>query len=294
MPAWSVPGTHSGDLAAHAVPAGEDVHLGLVQHVAHVQPAGDVGRRQQHGELLRCASCVSSGVAMSNRCSLDPVLGPALFNNGWIVCFRQFVAHGALRVAFMSDRRYAWRARALRKDSSKIMHPAYTSPRGSSCDRQLWQTSSRRCSVVCCLLHRPSRTASQRQRSRAVSAPISRSPRERSAGDIACAFCTVHVHGEVNGRCRRAVRDRSSVDPGHTISGDVAIAGRRSASGRRMPQSTAISRLLLETPNLGDGRSDSWRPGRYSEPLGPMASAAARSVPDPCRNHLVDRLSRSA
>ena len=31
-------------LAAHAVPAGEDVHLGLVEHVAHVQAAGDVGR----------------------------------------------------------------------------------------------------------------------------------------------------------------------------------------------------------------------------------------------------------
>ncbi len=34
--------------AAHAPPAGENVHLGLVEHVAHVQPAGDVGRRQQN------------------------------------------------------------------------------------------------------------------------------------------------------------------------------------------------------------------------------------------------------
>ena len=36
--------------AAHATPAGEDVHLRLVEHVAHVQAAGHVGRRQQDGE----------------------------------------------------------------------------------------------------------------------------------------------------------------------------------------------------------------------------------------------------
>jgi len=29
----------------HAPPAGEDVHLRLVEHVAHMQAAGDVGRR---------------------------------------------------------------------------------------------------------------------------------------------------------------------------------------------------------------------------------------------------------
>jgi hypothetical protein len=35
------------DEAAHAMPAHDDVHLRLVEHVAHVQAAGDVGRRQQ-------------------------------------------------------------------------------------------------------------------------------------------------------------------------------------------------------------------------------------------------------
>ncbi len=39
------------------------------------------------------ASCVSLGVGTSNRCSLDPVLGPAFFNDRRIVCFWQFVAH---------------------------------------------------------------------------------------------------------------------------------------------------------------------------------------------------------
>ena len=47
MPAWSVPGTQRAVLAEHAVPAGEDVHLRLVEHVAHVQAAGDVGRGEE-------------------------------------------------------------------------------------------------------------------------------------------------------------------------------------------------------------------------------------------------------
>src|SRR3569833_2033913 len=38
------------DLAAHAMPAREDVHLRLVEHVAHVQAAGDGRRREEHGE----------------------------------------------------------------------------------------------------------------------------------------------------------------------------------------------------------------------------------------------------
>ena len=39
-----------GQVPAHAPPPGEDVHLGVFQHVPHVQPAGNVRRRQQHGE----------------------------------------------------------------------------------------------------------------------------------------------------------------------------------------------------------------------------------------------------
>ena len=41
-----------GEPAAHAPPAGENVHLSLVEHVAHVQAAGDVGRGQQDREGL--------------------------------------------------------------------------------------------------------------------------------------------------------------------------------------------------------------------------------------------------
>src|SRR5579864_1860924 len=38
------------DITSHAVPARNDVHLRLVQHVPHVQASGHVWRRQQHAE----------------------------------------------------------------------------------------------------------------------------------------------------------------------------------------------------------------------------------------------------
>ena len=39
-------GQPQGDETAHAMPADDDIHLRLVEHVAHVQAAGNVGRRQ--------------------------------------------------------------------------------------------------------------------------------------------------------------------------------------------------------------------------------------------------------
>ena len=96
MPAWSVPGTQSVVIAAHAVPAGEDVHLRLVEHVAHVQAAGDVGRRQQHGEVALGGALVERGGV--KEIFTHPVLGPVLFNGGGIVGFRKFVRHGSFRV----------------------------------------------------------------------------------------------------------------------------------------------------------------------------------------------------
>jgi hypothetical protein len=43
-----------------------------------------------------------------------------------------------------------------------------------------------------------------------------------TAGDIACAFCSVHVHGEVTGDVAVAFGS-VTVDPGRTIFGDAAI-----------------------------------------------------------------------
>jgi hypothetical protein len=45
-----------------------------------------------------------------------------------------------------------------------------------------------------------------------------------SAGDIACAFCSVHVHGDVKGDVA-ILFGSVTVDPTHSISGDVAILG---------------------------------------------------------------------
>jgi hypothetical protein len=46
----------------------------------------------------------------------------------------------------------------------------------------------------------------------------------QTAGDIACAFCSVYVHGDVNGDVA-VLFGSVSVDSGHRISGDIAILG---------------------------------------------------------------------
>ena len=45
-----------------------------------------------------------------------------------------------------------------------------------------------------------------------------------TSGDIACAFCSVHIHGDVKGDVA-VLFGSVTVDPTHTISGDVAILG---------------------------------------------------------------------
>lgn len=45
-----------------------------------------------------------------------------------------------------------------------------------------------------------------------------------SAGDIACAFCSVHIHGDVRGDVA-VLLGSVTVDSGHRISGDVAVLG---------------------------------------------------------------------
>ena len=44
------------------------------------------------------------------------------------------------------------------------------------------------------------------------------------AGDVACVFCTVRVHGDVKGDVA-VLFGRIQVDPGRTISGDLAALG---------------------------------------------------------------------
>jgi hypothetical protein len=45
-----------------------------------------------------------------------------------------------------------------------------------------------------------------------------------TAGDIACAFCSVYVHGDVKGDVAVAF-GKVEVDPDRSISGDVAVLG---------------------------------------------------------------------
>jgi hypothetical protein len=45
-----------------------------------------------------------------------------------------------------------------------------------------------------------------------------------TAGDVACVFCMVHVHGDVRGDVA-VLFGKIEVDPGHKISGDVAALG---------------------------------------------------------------------
>ena len=45
-----------------------------------------------------------------------------------------------------------------------------------------------------------------------------------TAGDVACVFCSVHVHGDVRGDVA-VMFGRIEVDSGHTISGDLAALG---------------------------------------------------------------------
>lgn len=49
-------------------------------------------------------------------------------------------------------------------------------------------------------------------------------PEGESAGDIACAFCSVHIRGEATGDVA-VFMGSVTVEPGHSIAGDTAIAG---------------------------------------------------------------------
>ena len=49
-------------------------------------------------------------------------------------------------------------------------------------------------------------------------------PAGETAADVACAFCSVKVHGEVNGDVA-VLFGSVTVDPGRKISGDVAVLG---------------------------------------------------------------------
>jgi hypothetical protein len=71
-----------GVVAAHAMPAGGGVHDGVVHHVAHVQRAGDVGRRDDHGEYRAGAVRVGAEDVL-----VDPPLGPRRLETPGLIHF---------------------------------------------------------------------------------------------------------------------------------------------------------------------------------------------------------------
>ncbi len=73
------------------MPPDDDVHLRLVEHVAHVQPAGDVGRRQQQGEGVVVVR--SGGRVDVEQLLADPAFGPARLDLTRIVSLGKFVRH---------------------------------------------------------------------------------------------------------------------------------------------------------------------------------------------------------
>jgi hypothetical protein len=79
----------------HAPPPGEDVDLGVFQHVPHVQPPGNVGWRQQHGEgrTIRRTGGVCS-VWLVKQCLFDPVGRPSGFDRGRVIGFWKITGHG--------------------------------------------------------------------------------------------------------------------------------------------------------------------------------------------------------
>ena len=84
-------GKPKGDEAAHAMPAHDDVHLRLVEHVAHVESTGDVRRRQEQSE--NGALVVRRGGRSVEEFLANPEVGPAGFNSAGFVRFGQFVWH---------------------------------------------------------------------------------------------------------------------------------------------------------------------------------------------------------
>ena len=91
-------GNPQNPLAAHAAPAGQDVALRVLEHVAHVQVAGHVGRRQQNGKgglaVQALVLVCGRGRRLGEELFAHPVFGPVIFNGGRVVGFGQVVGHG--------------------------------------------------------------------------------------------------------------------------------------------------------------------------------------------------------
>src|SRR3569623_1765168 len=78
------------------MPAHQDVTLGVLEHVAHVQIAGDIGRGEQDVEALAAGGTVLGRSWLREELLPDPVLGPVIFDGSGVVRYGQIVRHWAL------------------------------------------------------------------------------------------------------------------------------------------------------------------------------------------------------
>jgi hypothetical protein len=83
-----------------------------------------------------------------------------------------------------------------------------------------------------------------------------------TAGDIGCVFCSVHVHGDVNGNVGVTFGDLE-LDPGHQISGNVGVMGGRVllGDGSRVGGNMGIVGWLREGDGVTVGGSRGVLPG---------------------------------
>lgn len=89
-----------------------------------------------------------------------------------------------------------------------------------------------------------------------------------TVGDVACAFCSVHIHGEVTGDVAVAFGS-VTLDPGHTISGDTAIlkGDLNLGEGSTVHGNLAI---MAGSAHLADGANINGSQSVVPEPIGTL------------------------
>jgi hypothetical protein len=93
-------------------------------------------------------------------------------------------------------------------------------------------------------------------------------PEGDTVGDVACAFCSVHIHGDVTGDVAVAFGS-VTVDPGRTISGDTAILKGDLYLGEGSTVHGDLA-MMAGSDHLADGATINGSRAIIPEPLGTL------------------------
>jgi hypothetical protein len=93
-------------------------------------------------------------------------------------------------------------------------------------------------------------------------------PEGETAGDVACAFCSVHVHGDVAGDVAVAFGS-VTVDSGHSIAGDTAIVAGNLNLGEGSKASGDVA-ILAGEALLADGAAIHGSRSIIPQPIGTL------------------------